>query len=90
MEKSPFSGVQATYSERYDNFDEAFLQRFKGQNDIWLVLGNRGVTNYYRERFSKNEFTNLVAECFCSSTTSLIHLGVKVKSLYNLKILLFM
>lgn len=54
MEKSPFSGVQATYSERYDNFDEAFLQRFKGQNDIWLVLGNRGVTNYYRERFSKN------------------------------------
>ena len=48
------SDVQVTFNERYENFTEAFSEQFKDKNDIWLVLGNRGTTNYYRERFSEN------------------------------------
>lgn len=53
-EKEHFSGVQTTYGEQYKSFDSAFSKWFEDKNDIWLVLGNRGAKNYYRERFSKN------------------------------------
>lgn len=53
-EKEQFPEVQATYDEQYKSFDNAFSQLFEDTDDIWLVLGNRGAKNYYRERFSKN------------------------------------
>ena len=53
-EKQQFPEVQATYDEQYKNFNDAFSQWFEDTDDIWLVLGNRGAKNYYRERFSKN------------------------------------
>ena len=48
------SDVQVTFNEQYEDFDKAFSEQFRDKNDIWLVLGNRGTTNYYRERFSEN------------------------------------
>lgn len=53
-EKEQFSEIQATYGEQYKSFDNAFSKWFEDKDDIWLVLGNRGTKNYYRERFSKN------------------------------------
>lgn len=53
-EKETYTDVQITFNAQYENFDKAFFEQFKDKNDIWLVLGNRGTTNYYRERFSKN------------------------------------
>ena len=53
-EKEISPDIQVTFNEQYGNFDKAFSEQFKDKNDIWLVLGNRGTTNYYRERFSKN------------------------------------
>ena len=53
-EKEISPDIQVTFNEQYENFDKAFSEQFKDKNDIWLVLGNRGTTNYYRERFSKN------------------------------------
>jgi len=48
------SGINVTYNENDDSFDEAISRRFGDKDKIWLVLGNRGTTNYYVERFSKN------------------------------------
>lgn len=53
-ERIPFSDVFFTYNDKYDNFQNAFKDRFDSNEDIWMVLGNRGVKDYYRERFSKN------------------------------------
>ncbi len=53
-EKEISPDIQVTFNGQYENFDKAFSGQFKDKNDIWLVLGNRGTTNYYRERFSKN------------------------------------
>ena len=53
-ERETISDVQVTFNEQYKSFDKAFSDQFKNKKDIWLVLGNRGATNYYRERFSKN------------------------------------
>jgi len=53
-DKVEFSGIYGTFNEKYKSFDNAFSQQFKDKNDIWLVLGNRGAMNYYRDRFSKN------------------------------------
>ena len=53
-EKEQFPGIQAAYDEQYKSFSNAFSRWFEDKDDIWLVLGNRGAKNYYRERFSKN------------------------------------
>lgn len=53
-ERIPFSDVFFTYSDNYDSFSKAFDDRFDSSDDVWMVLGNRGTTDYYRERFSKN------------------------------------
>ncbi len=55
-ENAPSSCVYDISSEQSENFVKEFSRRFNDKNDAWLVLGNRGVTNYYVERFSKNWF----------------------------------
>ncbi len=53
---APSSGVYDLSSDQSENFVKEFSRRFDNENDVWLVLGNRGITNYYVERFSKNWF----------------------------------
>lgn len=53
-EKKVNPDIQTTFNEQYKNFNDAFLRQFKDKTSVWLVLGNRGTPNYYRERFSKN------------------------------------
>ena len=53
-ENSSSSSVYVISSDHNENFFKEFSRRFDDKDEVWLVLGNRGITNYYRERFSKN------------------------------------
>ena len=53
---APSSCVYDISSEQSESFVKEFSKRFNDKNDAWLVLGNRGITNYYVDRFSKNWF----------------------------------
>ncbi len=53
-ENAPSSSVYNISSNHSENFVKEFSRRFGDKDEVWLVLGNRGITNYYIERFSKN------------------------------------
>lgn len=46
--------IRLLFDSKYSDFKEAFTERFKNTDDIWLVLGNRGGIDYYKERFSSH------------------------------------
>lgn len=53
-ENAPSSSVYVIPGDHSENFVKEFSRRFDDKDEVWLVLGNRGITNYYVERFSKN------------------------------------
>lgn len=50
------SDIHLVFPSKYSDFSKAFLDLFQNKSDIWLILGNRGVKNLYRERFSSHWF----------------------------------
>lgn len=50
------SDIHLVFPPEYADFSEAFSSLFQNESDIWLILGNRGAKNLYRERFSSHWF----------------------------------
>lgn len=50
-DKESLTGINVNCEKIDDNIKDLFFRHFESKDDIWLVLGNRGATNYYRERF---------------------------------------
>lgn len=50
-DKESSTGIVVNCDKIDNSVMDIFSQHFKSKNNIWMVLGNRGTTNYYRERF---------------------------------------